>query len=448
MKRILLCLLLAAFVSAVSAETLTLSREQAVQMALERNESYQSAKLEHDRVHGQYLEARSGAFPRLTFDGSYLRNIDLATSIFSLTDKDGKVETMKIRFGTPHNYALGLNLYQPLYVSGKVGAAIKIAKHGFEYTDAGITAAAHDIATRADKAYLDAISARQAATAFGEAERLADSNLAVVRKLYEQGQVSEYDLLRGQVQAANTKPDRIAAENNADLALGFLRNLLALPAETGMVLDSAIGAVTVPDLILEPLVTEAMANRPELRQSAQMVKIRQKLISIAQGGYKPNIGINSAVQWSSFTDKFSKSTVAGDQWNRSWNVALVVSWPLFTGFETTGKIRQAKVDYTQSQLAKSQLTRQIRLEVQDALGKLNEARQRVDALGETVGQAERGVSIALVRYRNGVGTQLELLDAQVALTAARVNRISAQHDLAAAIGGLRRAVGREWASQW
>ncbi|MDD4052888.1 MAG: TolC family protein, partial [candidate division Zixibacteria bacterium] len=81
-------------------------------------------------------------------------------------------------------------------------------------------------------------------------------------------------------------------------------------------------------------------------------------------------------------------------------------------------------------------------------GKLKVAHQRVEALGQTVKQAERGVEIAQVRYRNGVGTQLELLDAQVALTASRVNRISARHDLAVAIANLRRAVGREWASQW
>ena len=116
--------------------------------------------------------------------------------------------------------------------------------------------------------------------------------------------------------------------------------------------------------------------------------------------------------------------------------------------ETVGKVRQAKVDYSQSQLQKSQLLRQIRLEVRDAHGKVEEARQRVEALGETVGQAERGVEIGQVRFQNGVGTQLELLDAQVALTTARVNRISASHDLAAAVASLRRAVGREWGPKW
>jgi len=79
---------------------------------------------------------------------------------------------------------------------------------------------------------------------------------------------------------------------------------------------------------------------------------------------------------------------------------------------------------------------------------VNEANQRVEALGETVAQAERGLQIAQVRFQNGIGIQLEVLDAQVALTTARVNRIAALHDLAAAVSALRRAVGREWAPQW
>lgn len=448
MRIVPVLLALAVSTTALAAEPVTLTRESVVQMALERNESYQSAQLEKDRVRGQYLEARSGVFPRLTLEGAYLRNIDLQTSVFTMTDEEGKSQTMQIRFGTPHNYSVTLGLYQALYAAGKVGAAIKIAQYGDHYTEAGIAAARQNVATQADRAYLDAVAARQAEFVYQEAERLADSSLAVVQKLYEHGQVSEFDLLRAQVQASNTRPSRIAAANRARLALDYLRTMLALPPETELVIDSTIVEAPVPELGLDGLVAEALENRPELHQSEQMVNIRKKLITIASSGYRPNVGLSSQMQWTSFKDDIGKTSLASDSWHRSWNVALVMSWPIFTGFETTGKIRQAKVDYTQSQLANSQLVRQVRLEVQDAWGQVNEARQRVGALGETVSQAERGVAIAQVRYKNGIGIQLELLDAQVALTTARVNRIAALHDLAVAVGALQRAVGREWASQW
>jgi outer membrane protein TolC len=341
-----------------------------------------------------------------------------------------------------------LNLYQPLYAAGRVGAALKISGYGRKYTDAGIIQARHNIATAADRAYLGAVAAREAEEVYREAEQLADANLAVVQQLYQQGQVSEYDYLRAQVRAANTRPDRIAAANNARLAFDNLRNILALAPKTELQLTTAIEEEKVPDLPLDQLIEEAIQNRPKLRQSEQMININRKLITIASSGYRPSLGVNSRIQWDSFNDKFNKVSLAGDTWNRSWNVALVLSWPIFTGFETAGKIRQAKVDYSQSRLANSQLIRQVRLEVQDAQGKVKEAKQRVEALGETVGQAERGVEIAKVRFENGIGIQLELLDAQVALTTARVNRITALHDLAVAVSELRRAVGREWSPQW
>ncbi len=446
MRLLYALLILLILAPGVSAETIVLTRQKAVEMALERNESFLSAQLEKDRVRGQYLEARSGAFPRISVDANYLRTIDKQTSVLTMDNEDdGTSQTFRLQFGEPHTYTLGLNLYQPLYAAGKVGAAIKIAKYGFTYTDEGIRAAHHDVTTLADRAYLNAVAAREALLVFSEAEKLADSNLSVVKKLFEGGQASEYDYLRAQVRASNSRPDRIASENMSRLALDNLRLILALPKEADIVLGESIDESTISDLNLDILITEALNNRPELRQSEQMMKINKKLISIEKSGYKPSIGINSRMQWENFYESFGKSQLS---WNRSWNVSLKLDWNIFSGFETKGKVQQAKVDYNQSRLQNSQLTRQIRLEVRDALGQLNEAKQRVAALGETVQQAERGHEISQVRYQNGIGTQLEVQDAQVALTQAKVNRINALHDLASAVSNLRRAVGREWDVKW
>lgn len=448
MRVIIIYMALLLCAAGASAETIHLDRSKVADMALQRNESYRSTLLEEQRVSGQYIAARAGAFPQLTFNGQYLYNIDLQTSIFTVTDSSGKSSTTEIRFGTPNNFSVGFSLYQPLYSAGKLGAAVKIANFGKKYTQASINAARHNVMTEADKAYLDAVAARQSESVYQEAEDLADSNLVVVKKLYDQGQASEYDYLRAQVQVANARPSRIAAENNTRLALDYLRNVLAIAPETEITLDTVIKQVDVPNLVLDSLVAEALQNRPELHQSEEMVNIRDKMVSIASSGYKPSLGINSQVQWYSLTDEFNQVSLSEKSWFRSWNVSLNLTWPIFTGFETKGEVRQAKVDYQQSKLSNSQMNRQVRLEVRDALGKVHEAKERVDALGETVDQAQRGLEIAQVRYENGVGIQLELLDAQVALTTARVNRIAALHDLAVAVSNLRKAVGREWAPEW
>ncbi|MCK5126683.1 MAG: TolC family protein [candidate division Zixibacteria bacterium] len=440
--------LLAAMVlaSALPAGEIELTRKKAVEMALDKNETYRSVLLEKDRVRGQYLEARAGAFPQLSFDANYLRTIDKQTTVITSTDSSGVESTASLQFGEPHSYTAGLSFYQPLYAAGKVGAAIKIAKYGFALTDEKIKTVRHDIATQVDRAYLGAIAAREAEAVFIEAEQLADSNLSVVELLYQQGQASEYDFLRAQVRASNARPDRIAAQNSSRLALDNLRLLLALPTDTKLLLDPGIDEAVVGDLNLDLLVSEALQNRPEFRQSEQWMKINKKLISIEKGGYKPNIGVSSRMQWDSFQPSFKSSRLKG--WTRSWNISLNLNWSIFDGFTTKGKIRQAKVNYNQSRLDNSLLSRQIQLEVQDAVGKVNEAKARVEALGETVAQAERGYQIGQIRYQNGVGTQLELQDAQVALTQTRVNRISALHDLAVAVSSLRRAVGREWNVKW
>ncbi len=451
-----ICLFGAAFLflsACLGAETLTLTRDKAVALALERNERFQKVKLEANRVRGQFIEARAGAFPQLSLSANYTRTIDLQTSFLTMSTEDesdgeegfgnGRI---KLEFGTPHSYQFGLSLYQPLYAPG-VGSAIQIAKYGYVYTDERIKAARHDISTEADKAYLDAIAAREAAFVYREAQALADSNLAVVRRLFDQGRASEYDLLRAQVRAANARPDRIAAENAQRLALDALRVMLSLPATTDLVLQEDIDIIDTPEAELAPLIDEAFRQRPEIQQSEQMIKIREKNINIERRGVLPNLGVRGGVSWDKFLDDF-KSPLGDEDWNRSSNVMVTFTWNIFDGFYTKGRIKQAQVDLHQSRLDDNQLRNTVRLEVRDAYGNAREASQRVAALGETVDQAQRGVEIAQVRYQNGVGTQLEVLDAQVALTRARVNRITAIHDLAVAVAELRRAVGRDWAPQW
>jgi outer membrane protein TolC len=427
------------------AETLTLTRARAVQLALERNEAHRQVALEADRVEGLYVEARAGALPSLTLEGEYLRNLELPTSVITLEDTSGQTTKLRTTFGTKNDYRMTLRLRQPLYVGGKVGAALKIAGYGRRLTEAHIETSRNNTATAADRAYLDAVAAQLAMEVYVAAEELADSNLNVVRALYAQGQVSEYDLLRAQVRAANVRPDRIAARNAARLAADRLRALLALTADVALTLDTVLPQQVPARPDRDSLLAEALANRPELHQAAGQVDINRKLISIARAGSRPSLSLSSALQWSGISDDFGPSK---DEWYRSWNASLNLSWPIFTGFAVSGQVRQAKVDLYQSELAQSGLERQVRLDVEQAAGNLEEASERLLALGETVDQALRGVAIARVRYENGMGTQLELLDAEVALTQARVNRIAALHDLAIAQSELRRAVGRPWAPEW
>jgi len=427
------------------AANLYLTRWEAVQLALKQNEGHRTVLLEAERVHGLYLEARAGALPSLTLEGEYLRNLELPTSVIRLEDSAGQSTKLRTSFGTKNDYRMTLRLNQPLYVAGKIGAALKIAGYGKELTAARIEASRRNTAAAADKAYLDAVAAGLAVRVFQAAEALADSNLRVVEALSAQGQVSEYDLLRAQVRAANARPDRISTENRARLAHDRLHDALALPPETVLHLDTVLPVLTVPALALDGLLAEAQAQRPELRQGVLNVDINRKLIDIARGNGKPTLTFSSALQWQGLAEDLTPSS---DEWYRSWNASLNLTWPLFTGFGVAGQVRQAKVDLHQSELAQAQLERQVRLEVQSAVADLEDAGERVQALGETVGQAERGVAIAHVRYQNGMGTQLELQDAEVALTAARVNRINALYDLALATSELRRAVGRPWAPTW
>ena len=120
---------------------------------------------------------------------------------------------------------------------------------------------------------------------------------------------------------------------------------------------------------------------------------------------------------------------------------MTASWPLLDGGRTKARLKRTRITIRQVETQQQQLADQISLDVKNALLDLQEAQQRLQAQQHTIAQAERGLSIARVRFDGGMATQLEVLDAQLALTAARTQDLQAQHDYAVALASLCYAVG-------
>jgi len=117
--------------------------------------------------------------------------------------------------------------------------------------------------------------------------------------------------------------------------------------------------------------------------------------------------------------------------------------PLFDGGRTIGEVRKAKTDYYQAVLTEEQLKDDIRLEVEQAFDQINQAKRALDLQRETIQQAEEGMRIANLRYQTGVGTQLEILSAQTALTDARTNLARAVYQFRLAKSELKKVTGLE-----
>jgi outer membrane protein len=384
-----------------------LSVEKVREVALEFNRDYLTAQQEIDKAESDIIRARAGALPDLRLNASYDRNLKIG-SMF--------LDTVEIKTGFKNAFGASLSLRQAIWQGGKVFTAWAIAREYKKYAKERAAQVSREVVYNADVLFYSAVLAKSRLAVLEKAFETDSCNLDVVEKLYSQGLVSEYEVLRARVEKANLRPQILRAESELRLSQKRLASFIGMDLNEAIVLLEAQGDTSLVQLPpLAVLTDTAMSNRPDVRQSEHLTSMARKAIKVAKGGFYPSVDAVSTYAWQSQSDRFTMK----DNESQSWSVGISVSMPLFNGGSTFGDVKQRKAEYEETRLAAAQLKDNIRLEVEQAYDQILQAKKALDIQGETIAQAEEGLKIANLRYETGVGTQLEVLSAQTALTQAR-----------------------------
>lgn len=414
-------LLLLAFCVAESKTILTVDKVR--DLAMEHNRQLQSARKELDRAKGDIISARAGALPQISLDGRYTRNIEEA--VMFIQDLTGETnDVTKIPVTQNNDFNLALSITQPLYNGGKAWTAWSIAKIYEKYSIEVLNQVENDVIYNAEAIFYTAILARSNLDVIQNSFELLKLNLEIVEQFYEQGMASEFELLRARVEKLNLEPLLISAESQLTLTRKKLKSFLGLPLEEEIELVSDFSETALTDLPeLDYLKIQALNNRPEIKQARLQVDGYDKAVSIARSDWlRPQINLNTTYTMTGSSNDFKLS---GNETSNSWTASVMVSIPLFDGGRTIGEVRKSKTDYYQAQLNEEQMRDDVQLEVEQAYDNLMQSRKALVLQKETISQAEEGLRIANLRYKTGVGTQLEILSAQTALTAAKTNMAQA-----------------------
>jgi outer membrane protein TolC len=424
-------------VAALAQRQLTL--DDAVSLGLQNDEKYLMAKEDLERASGQIREAWSGALPRIDFTGRYMRNIELPEIVVELPEDAGGDQTFKM--GTNHDYSLALRLTQPIYLGGKIGGGLKVARYYESYAKQKLLQAQHDVVYEIKEEFFMAKLAGDAVRVYDDAVDAAELNYGNVKKLFDQGMASQFDLLRAEVELANLRPQLLKAGNDSEIAEINLKNRLGISDAEEITLSYEFDPADLSEnLDLESSLAYALENHPAISQQQYAVKSYDKLIGITKADRMPQLELRSTFDYINQTNTFSPP---GDSWTKSWSASLVLSFPLFDGREVSGRVMQARADYNQARLLEQQIEENVLLAVRSAYASWQEAIASIQSQKRTIAQAEEGLRIANLRYENGVGTQLEVLAAQTANTQAKVNYINAVYDYELAVAGFLRATGYE-----
>lgn len=423
---------------AEGSKPLELTLEKAVSLVLEQNRDVLIADQERYKAESQIREARSGAFPQVNITGNYTRSIMLPVMFLPPnTQLNPTNSTQTFEIGSNNSFTMGASISQPLF-SRKVGVALDIANTYHDYANEAFRATTQSAVLAVKRAFYGVLLAQKLVDANRQGVDVARANFDNVQSLYKFGKASEFDLLRAEVQLANTEPLLTGAENNLVLSANGLKNLLALPQNDPMTVKGDFGYDDIPASMSEAAKRSALSANPVITGLALQESILEKNIVIEQANYFPTVNLVGAYQWQTQDNTFAFNNY---RWAKMLNVGLQFSYPLFDGFKTSARADEAEIDRQKIHYTRLKAEEGLSIQIQSAELKMVEAKKRIAGQEKNIAQSEKAVSIAQSRYKNGVGTQFDLLDTQVAMTRTRTNFAQAIYDYLIAKAEWQYAVG-------
>jgi len=417
--------------------TRPLSLADSLDIALQQNDTILKARNDLEAQYGVVVQTRAVALPQLQATGQY-KYIDSR----ALDSIPGTT--------TPNqNWTAGLQIVQSIYQGGKLVAAIKAAKVIKQQALAQYNTVIADTLLSVRLAYYDILLAAQQIIVNQASVNLLQKELDDQQHRFDAGTVPHFNVLRAKVALANARPPLIQSQNNYRIAKNNLANLLGydlprdlwdnIPLNLTDTLDSAPYPINLPDAL-----QQALERRFELVALRKTEELQDLNITDASSGYKPNLQIFAGYNWLNQQFNANGTTPALDQYLDGWNAGAQVTWNIFDGLLTHGKVVQAKALYQKSKTSVDEKARQIELEVRTTYSDFIGAQEVLESQKTVQAEAEESLREAYARASAGTGTQLDVLDAETSLTTARSTEVQALHDYDAARARFERAIGKDF----
>jgi outer membrane protein len=410
-----------------------LSIGDAVKLTLAHNKMLQQTLEEKNVAEGQLVGSRSAYLPKVALSAQYKRE-ELVPSF----DIPGPGGTEHVQLGTLNNYSTALTVTQPLYAGGAISAEVRAARLFALLTDQTVRAATQDVVYASETAYYNLLLSQHLVDISSEAVRAAKAHLEDVEKKKAGGVASSFDVLRAQVELSNFEADLIRSKNAINIARANLIKTMGVSQDSDFALSDEFAYAPVK-VVMEEAVQTAFTNRPDLYSREYQVRQQREQLKIARSRYLPNASAYFTNSWANPSPvNFGSSA---NEWGRIWEAGVQGAWPIFDGFQREGNIMQQKARLRQAQISLVDTEETAVFELTQAILSMENAEDFVQSQRLNLTRATEGLRLADVGYQQGVNTQVEVIDAQSALTTARVNYYQAIYSHVVAKLAVQRAMG-------
>lgn len=396
----------------VVERSLTLS--QCIQFALENNKQILQAKEVIGGAEAKVNESRSSYFPQVRLESNYTRLNTFSTFKFALPGFPSE----EIKLGTANNYSTQVSLYQSLFTWGRNNKMVEVSEAELTLTGQNILLTEREISYMVVQLFYRILTMQEGVKVMNEHLGLLEQRLSMMRKKYEAGETSNFDLLSTEVQISSAKGQKLDAETSLRKVQLEFNKIIGRSVATVVQLQDSMDYRSLP-LDETTLLREALANRVELKQVQNQEKLMLLQKEITSTMNKPNV--DAYFNWN-LRNGYLPNV---DIFKGSWNAGLSFTLPLFDGFRTRAQESKAEANLRVTQIQHEEIKQSVEIEVRQAYLDLKTAEAKIEIERIKKTQAEQALRTAEDRYEGGRLSTLDLLDVQQSLESARLNYLQA-----------------------
>ncbi len=417
----------------VNPDSIPISREECIDIALSQSPTIRIADLEVNRVNYSKRETIGNLLPQIGFSLSYQRSIELQTIRMNMGG-----QSTKLKMGSDNTWSTGFSLQLPI-IAPTLWKAISISDTQIAQNLESARSSRLELVNQVNKAYYALMLAISSKEVIKQNYDISKYNADVYRKQFEQGTASEYDVLRAEVQVKNIEPSLLDADisvKQCQLSLNVL-----------MGIDDALNlypTVTMEDMQKDMysylMEQRSLAGNSSLRSLELQRKMAAQNVTMKKFAWIPTLGASFNVSWLSLSNGPMFKDVDFSPYS---NVGLSLSVPIFSGGTKWYQMKQAQVQEKELAFQKENLVNSLNMQVDLALDNINRQAKQIESSKEGVRQAKKAHDIMQKSFQIGAASYLQLRDSELADTSAQLSYLQAIYNYLVSTSELDLLLGKD-----
>ena len=427
-----LCSCAIAAMGQTATDTLRLSLDDCIRIALNENPTIKVAEMEITKVDYSKKEVLGQLLPTVTFSGSYQRTLAKQTMYM-----DTEQGTAKFRVGRDNAWNTGFNASMPL-VMPTLWKSIKLSDTQILQNVEAARSSRLSLVNQVKNAYYALLLAVDSKKVIEENHATAKMNAEIFSNKFKLGTASEYDVLRANVAVTNLEPSILEADNSINQCLLQLKVLMGMDVRANVAPGLTLEQYKDEMLRYAPIDT-TLAMNSDLRKVDIQTEYLKKALDVQKAAWYPTLTGSVNYMWNSMSNG---NPFQNFQWSGYSTAGLTLSFPLFTGGQRYYKQKQAEVSLREMKWQRENLERSLGMQVKTQLDHIDKSLVQISSNEGGVRQAEKAKDIMQKSFKIGAASFIQLRDTEDALMSARLAYYQAIYDYLVAQSNLELVLGK------